>query len=72
MRATILPKAIILAKECFVAQVQPLRCFLCLLPNYINFCATIMQYFSYSDKREVLQPPILPSPHFRWVVNSLF
>ena len=30
--------------------------------------------FSYFDKREVLQqehfqPPILPSPHFRWVVN---
>ena len=33
-----------------------------------------MQYFSYTDKREVLhqeysQPPILPSPHFRWVMN---
>ena len=31
--------------------------------------------FSYIDKREVLQqeysqPPILPSPHFRWVVND--
>ena len=30
--------------------------------------------FSYTDKREVLQqeysqPPILPSPHFRWVVD---
>ena len=33
-----------------------------------------MQWFSYLDKREVLQqeysqPPILPSPHFWWVVN---
>ena len=33
-----------------------------------------MQYFSYLDKREVLQqeysqPLIIPSPHFRWVVN---
>ena len=36
-----------------------------------------MQWFSHVDKREVLQqeysqPPILPSPHFRWVVNSTF
>ena len=35
-----------------------------------------MQWISYLDKREVLQqeysqPPILPSPHFRWVVNHL-
>ena len=35
-----------------------------------------MQWFSYLDKREVLQqeysqPPILPSPHFRWVVNNV-
>ena len=34
-----------------------------------------MQYFSYLDKRDVFQqeysqPPILPSPHFRWVVNG--
>ena len=34
-----------------------------------------MQWFSYLDKREVLQqeysqPPILPSPHFRWVVKG--
>ena len=33
-----------------------------------------MQWISYLDKREVLQQeysqaPILPSPHFRWVVN---
>ena len=33
-----------------------------------------MEWFSYLDKREVLQkeysqPPILPSPYFRWVVN---
>ena len=34
-----------------------------------------MQCFSYLAKREVFlpeysQPPILPSPHFRWVVNE--
>ena len=56
MRATILLKAIILtkayramvsiiAKGCIVALVLPLRCFLFLLPNYINICAIIMQYF---------------------------
>ena len=50
MRATILPKAIILtkanratvsmvAKGCIVARVLPLRCLLFLLPNYINFSA---------------------------------
>ena len=50
MRATILPKAIILtkahraavsmmAKGCIVVRVLPLRCFLFLLPNYINFSA---------------------------------
>ena len=36
-----------------------------------------MQWFSYIDKREVLQqeyskPPILLSPHFWWVVNDHF
>ena len=35
MRATIVPKAIIL----------PLRCFLFLLPNYIQISAIIIQYF---------------------------
>ena len=35
--------------------------------------AIIMQYFTHLEKREILQqeysqPPILPSPHFRWVV----
>ena len=35
-----------------------------------------MQWFSYLDKREVLQQeyfqlPILPSPHFRWVVKLI-
>ena len=34
-----------------------------------------MQWFSYHDKREVLQQEysqllILPSPHFRWVVKT--
>ena len=57
-----------------MARVQSLRCFLFLLPNYIRLYAIIRQYFSYLDKREVLQQeysqvPILPSPHFRWVVN---
>ena len=51
-----------------------MRCFLFLLPNYINFLCIIMQWFLYLDKEEVLQqeypqPPLLPSPHFRWVVN---
>ena len=55
MRATILPKAIILtkahraavsilAKGCIVARVLPLRYFLFLLPNYIHICTIIMQY----------------------------
>ena len=51
MRATILPLAIVLtkanratvsmmAKGCIVARVLPLKCFLFLLPNYIqvNLC----------------------------------
>ena len=34
-----------------------------------------MQFFSYLDKREVLQqeysqPQILPSPYYWWVVNE--
>ena len=75
MRATILPKDIIvgsiMAKGCISACLLPLRCFLFLLPNYVNLCAIIMQYFACTDKREVLQQE-LPSPHFRWVVSSLF
>ena len=54
MRATILPKAIILtkvhraavsmiAKGCIVARKLTLRCFLFLLPNYIHVYAIIMQ-----------------------------
>ena len=36
-----------------------------------------MQYFSYTDKREVLhqeysQHPIIPSPDFQWVVNQQY
>ena len=58
-----------------MACVLPLRCFLFLLPNFNH--AIIMQLFSYLDEREVLQqeyspPPILPSPHFHWVVNWCF
>ena len=55
MRATILPKAVILttahkaavsmmARGCIVALVLPLRCFLFLLPNYIHVYANMMQY----------------------------
>ena len=63
-----------MVKGCIVAWVLPLRSFLILLPNYINVYATIMQTFSYLDKREVLQqdysqPQILPSAHFWWVVS---
>ena len=51
---------------------------------FLIFTAQLYSYlcnnnaiFSYIDNREVLQqeysqPPILPSPHFRWVVNLLF
>ena len=50
MMVTILPSAVLrtkahramvsmIAKGCIVAQVLPLRCFLFLLPNYINFSA---------------------------------
>ena len=40
-----------------------------------QFLCIIMQSFPYVDKREVLQQeysqhPILPSPHFWWVVNN--
>ena len=61
----------------YTNQSPPLRCFLCLLPNYIHGKAVIMQSSLYLDKREVLQqeysqPPILPSPHFRLVVKWLY
>ena len=58
-----------------MTSILPLRCFLFLLPNYTHVYEIIMQWiFFYLDKRELLQheysqPPILPSPHFRWVVN---
>ena len=52
-----------------------LRCFLFLLPYYFHVYVFVMPKFSRFDKREVLQqeysqPPILPSPHFRWVVTT--
>ena len=58
-----------------VAQVLPLRCFLFLLPNYINVHAIIMQYVSYLDESEVLQQEysqltIFPSPYFQWVKKT--
>ena len=64
----------LIAKGRIVARVQPLRCLLFLLPNYIHICAIVMHHFSYLDKRKVVQqeysqPPMLPSPYFRWVVN---
>ena len=83
IRATILPWASILtkahrasvsimAKGCIVAWLLSLRFS---LPYYIHVDAIIMQYVSHLDKKGVLQqeysqPPILPSPHFRWVVNG--
>ena len=59
-----------------MARVLPLKSFLFLLPNYIHVYVIVKAIFSYLDKREVLQqeyaqPPILPSPHFRCVVNVL-
>ena len=61
-----------MAKGCIVAWLLPLRCSLFVLPDFIHICAVIIQKFL--DKREVLQQeysqlPILPSPHFLWVVN---
>ena len=55
MRAIILPNAIILTKACraavnlmalggIVTWLLPLKCFLFLLSNYINFPAIIMHY----------------------------
>ena len=83
MRATVLPKAIVLTKAhravvsmmtkgSILTRVLPLRCFFFLLPNYIHVYAIIMIWFHNCDKREVLQQEysqhtILPSPHFRWV-----
>ena len=63
-----------IAKGCIVSRVLPLGCFLFLLPNYINGNAIMRQQIHINDKREVLQheysqQPILPSPHFRSVVN---
>ena len=58
-----------------MARILPLRHFLILLSSYIHVYSVTMPYFSYLHKREVLQheyskPSMLPSPHFRWVVNS--
>ena len=58
-----------------MATVLHLRCIFILL-DYIHVNAIMMQYFSYLDKREVLQPeysqpPILPSPPLWRVVNRL-
>ena len=72
MRTTILPMADILTKAHRAAV-----SFLFLLPTYIHICANIMQYTHIhdTDKREVLQqeysqPPIFPSPQFRWAENA--
>ena len=61
-----------MAKGCIVAWLLPLSCFLFLLTNFIHIYAIMIQ--SFLDKREVLQqeysqPPILPFPHFWWVVK---
>ena len=74
MSAPILPKANILtktctaavsimAKGCIVASALPLRCFLFLLLYYIHISAIIMQYYSYTDKREVLQQKFSQPPN---------
>ena len=62
----------IMAKGCIVAWLLPLRCSLFVLPDFIHIYAIIIQ--NVLVKREVLQqeysqPPILPSPHFWWVVK---
>ena len=51
------------------------KVFLIFTTQLYSCYAVGMQLFSYFDKREVLQQeysqrPILPSPHFRWVVNN--
>ena len=72
MRATLLPKVIIrtkahrsavsmMARRCIVASVLPLRYFLFLLTNYINICAILMQYFSYTEGS--IATGILPTPN---------
>ena len=42
----------IIAKGCIVARVLPLRCFLFLLPNYINILMFVI-YLHYIDEPEV-------------------
>ena len=75
MRATILPKA----RRTAVSNGQGVYCGLSAsIEVSLNFTTQLKlyvlltQYFSCTDKWEVLQqgysqPPILPSPHFRWV-----
>ena len=63
-------------KGCIVAWVLPLRFSLFSLPDYIHIHAFIMRCYASIEKRGVLQqeyswPPILSSPHFPWVVNSI-
>ena len=60
-----------------VSVLWPENCLSCV--SYFSYPTIFisMQYFSYTDKREVLQHEyfqtlILPSPHFRCVVNNNF
>ena len=85
MRATILLKAIILtkthsimAKECIMVYnglSTASEVLLIFTTQPYSYLCNYNAMFSYTDKREVLQqeysqPPILPFPHFRWVVNA--
>ena len=58
---------------CTVLGVHPVDAQNKTLISDTDICAIMMQYFRYTDKREVLQQeyselPIFHSLHFRWVV----
>ena len=87
MRATVLPKAIILTKARRAAVSIMAKGYLSTASEvFLIFTTQLYSYlynynpihvFPYAHKRKVLQqqysqPPILPSPHFRWVVNILY
>ena len=74
MRATILPNAIILTKAHRAAVSTASEVFLIFTTQLYLYLCNYNAISLYTDKREVLQqeysqPPILPSPHFRRVVN---
>ena len=64
----------ILAKGYIVTLILPLRCFLFLLPNYINILVFFL-FALFSDEPEVFLPKysqavILHAAHFRRVINQ--